>query len=85
MNEKETQQPIGVVSDLNNELGVLRQKHAKYFKENGYRAYSDAFNHVIVNHQGQEYGFDLACAVQLLTDLNYAIQIAAKTNDRYLK
>lgn len=55
----------------------LRKVNAKADKDSGRRAYSDAFNHVIVKIGNTEHGFDLACAIQLKTDLDKAISYAA--------
>ena len=61
-----------------------RIEEAKRKKRAGYRAYSDAFNHVIVNmHGSKEYGLDLTCAIQLRNDLDRAINDAATSIDRY--
>jgi hypothetical protein len=56
---------------------------AKNQKRRGDRAYSDAFDHVIVNMHGTEYGLDLACAIRLMYALNGAIINAAKSDDEY--
>lgn len=71
--------PLGRELDA---VALLRRKNAATFKKHGYRAYSDAFNHVIVNHNSKEYGLDLACAVQLRNDLDIAISEAAMSDDR---
>lgn len=56
---------------------------AKTQKLNGSRAYSDSFNHVVINYGGTEFGYDLACAIQLRAELDVAIINAAKSNDKY--
>ena len=59
-----------------------RQEQAIKIKMSGGRAYSDDFNHVLVNCGGTEYGYDLACAIQLRADLDRAIEKAATPNER---
>lgn len=61
-----------------------RQIHAKADKQNGRRAYSDSFDHVLVRMHGTEYGLDLACAIRLREDLDRAIRNAALSDDDYL-
>ena len=61
-----------------------RIEDAKNQKSAGIRAYSDSFNHVIVNYGGAEHGYDLACAIRLRDALNVAISNAAKPDDEYI-
>lgn len=60
-----------------------RFEDAQRKKKAGYRAYSDAFNHVIVSYGGDERGYDLACAIQLRDALDKAIISASTPDDRY--
>jgi len=61
-----------------------RQIHAKADKQCGRRAYSDAFDHVLVRLGGAEHGLDLACAIRLREDLDRAIRNAALSDADYL-
>jgi hypothetical protein len=61
-----------------------RSIHAKADKQNGRRAYSDRFNHVLVRLHCTDHGMDLACAVRLREDLDRAIRNAALPDDSYL-
>jgi len=60
-----------------------RKKDARRARLKGDRAYSDAFDHIIVNCGGSEHGYDLACAIQLRDALNRAISNAALPDDEY--
>jgi hypothetical protein len=61
-----------------------RQIHAKSDKQNGRRAYADAFDHLLVRLGGAEHGLDLACAIRLREDLDRAIRNAALSDADYL-
>lgn len=61
-----------------------RRLHAKADKQNGRRAYSDGFNHVLVRMHCTEHGLDLACAIRLREDLDRAIRNAALSDADYL-
>jgi len=66
------------------ETKELRALHAKGDKENGRRAYSDCFNHILIRSPGNtEHGYDLACAIRLREDLDRAIRYAALGDDSY--
>lgn len=61
-----------------------RASNARIDKQRGLRAYSDTFNHVIINVHGRgESGLDLACAIRLKADLDRAINEAAMSDDEY--
>lgn len=60
-----------------------RINHAQTLKKIGRRAYSDAFNHIIVKMHNSEHGMDLACAIQLRDALDDAISVAARPDDMY--
>lgn len=61
-----------------------RQLHAEADISSGRRAFSDAFNHIVVRLNGTEHGFDLACAIRLQEDLARAIRNASLSDDQYL-
>lgn len=68
----------------NTTITDIRCSNAKIDKQRGLRAYSDAFNHIIINVHGcGESGLDLACAIRLKTDLERAINEAAMADDEY--
>lgn len=68
----------------NTTINDIRASNAKIDKQRGLKAYSDTFNHIIINvHSCGENGIDLACAIRLKADLERAINEAAMSDDEY--
>lgn len=61
-----------------------RAIHAKADMQSGRRAYSDAYNHIIVKMAGSEHGIDVLSAVRLVADLERAIKNASLSDGDYL-